>query len=153
MVHDVLVTKHHIVRTPGSSLEERETYWENIIEKARAYPGGITAFCKAYHVRKQNYYQWFKRLKLKHPEWEPLAVVRRQSKDQTEAANFVPVIVTDGAPSSEALPRLKRGKPSMPRAPHPVTLELRSSAGHIVTLPATEEFVRLVLEEVFKPSD
>jgi len=47
-----------IQRTPGSSLEERENYWMKLIERARAYPSGITAFCREHQVRKNNYYQW-----------------------------------------------------------------------------------------------
>ncbi len=34
--------KHHILKTPGNSYEEREKYWENVITKARSYPGGVT---------------------------------------------------------------------------------------------------------------
>jgi transposase len=59
-------------RTPGRSAKEREKYWTQMIEKARAYPAGVTAFCTDRGISKDNYYQWFKRLRLKHPEWNDL---------------------------------------------------------------------------------
>lgn len=58
--------------TPGDTTEERAEYWVEIIEQARRFPGGITAFCKQNGISKDNYYQWFKKLRFEHPEWEDL---------------------------------------------------------------------------------
>lgn len=60
-------------KTPGDTVAERENYWTNIIEIARTYPSGITAYCRANEISKENYYQWFRRLRKKHPEWTDLS--------------------------------------------------------------------------------
>jgi len=59
-------------RTPGKSIEAREKYWLKIIEAARRYPAGITAYCRFMDISKNNYYFWFKRLRPNHPEWHDL---------------------------------------------------------------------------------
>jgi transposase len=59
-------------KTPGKSPADRKKYWTEIIEEARKYPNGITQYCRDKRVSKDNYYQWFKRLKEEHPDWEPL---------------------------------------------------------------------------------
>jgi len=56
-------------KTPGKSPADRKKYWTEIIEEARKYPNGITRYCRDKRVSKDNYYQWFKRLKEEHPEW------------------------------------------------------------------------------------
>lgn len=60
-------------KTPGDTVAEREKYWTDIIEIARKYPSGITAYCRANEISKENYYQWFRRLRKKHPEWTDLS--------------------------------------------------------------------------------
>jgi len=60
-------------KTPGSTATEREVYWTNEIQKARAYPGGVTAYCTDTGLSKENYYSWFRKLRAKHPEWEDLS--------------------------------------------------------------------------------
>ena len=59
-------------RTPGKTMAAKEKYWEKIIEAARRYPAGVTEYCRVMNVSKDNYYQWFKRLREKHPEWHDL---------------------------------------------------------------------------------
>lgn len=114
-----------IRRTPGSSPEDREKYWENTIEKARAYPSGVTAFCRVHHIRKHNYYQWFKRLKLKHPEWEKALPTKRSWPRENKKA-FVPVIVKDAqAEKAPAAKELKAGD----------FIEIRMAKGHTIVLP------------------
>ncbi len=58
--------------TPGYSAEERENYWVEIINAARRHPRGVTAYLLSVGVEKENYYQWFKKLRAKHPEWKDL---------------------------------------------------------------------------------
>jgi transposase-like protein len=60
-------------RTPGKTTASKEKYWEKIIEAARRYPQGVTQYCRVMNVSKDNYYQWFKRLRAKHPEWHDLS--------------------------------------------------------------------------------
>lgn len=60
-------------RTRGKTTAAKEKYWEKIIEAARRYPQGITQYCRVMNVKKGNYYQWFKRLRAKHPEWHDLS--------------------------------------------------------------------------------
>ena len=56
--------------TPGSTSEEREAYWIRIINEARAYPAGVSAYCDDNDVSANSYYQWFKTLRARHPEWK-----------------------------------------------------------------------------------
>lgn len=60
-------------KTPGKTPAAKEKYWTKIIEQARKYPKGITEFCRAMNISKNNYYFWFKRLRAKHPEWHDLS--------------------------------------------------------------------------------
>jgi transposase-like protein len=59
-------------KTPGKGAAERGKYWTRVIEKARLYPTGITSYCRDTNVSKNNYYSWFKKLRVDHPEWEDL---------------------------------------------------------------------------------
>jgi transposase len=68
-------------RTPGNTPEKRERYWIKVIEQARRYPEGVTAFCESKNISKPNYYFWFKRLRPLHPDWNDL------SKDPSHRAS------------------------------------------------------------------
>ncbi len=59
-------------KTPGKTTASKEKYWAKIIEAARRYPKGVTEYCRVMNVSKDNYYQWFKRLRAQHPEWHDL---------------------------------------------------------------------------------
>jgi transposase-like protein len=59
--------------TPGDTNEERSEYWIRIITEARRYPLGVTAYLASRGLEKDNYYQWFKKLRKTHPEWNDLA--------------------------------------------------------------------------------
>jgi transposase len=56
--------------TPGDSPEERESYWVSIIDEARRYPEGVTAYCSDCNISKNNYYSWFRKLRPKHSNWK-----------------------------------------------------------------------------------
>lgn len=73
-------------RTPGKTAEQRAEHWTKIIEEARRYPAGITAFCNDRGVNKNNYYQWFKKLRPFHPEWTDLAEDTAHRSMRTHAA-------------------------------------------------------------------
>jgi transposase-like protein len=60
-------------RTPGKSLESRERYWTKKIEEARRNPRGVTDYCRRNNISKDNYYQWFKRLRKMRPDWYDLS--------------------------------------------------------------------------------
>jgi transposase len=66
-------TRDDMKRTPGKTIAAKEKYWTKIIEAARRYPKGVTEYCRVMNVSKDNYYQWFKRLRAKHPEWHDLS--------------------------------------------------------------------------------
>jgi len=59
-------------KTPGKTPAARERYWTKIIVEARAYPDGVNAYCELHGVMVNNYYQWFRKLRHKHPEWVDL---------------------------------------------------------------------------------
>jgi hypothetical protein len=80
-------------RTPGKTMAEREHYWTKIITQARVHSDGVSAYCAAKNISINNYYNWFKRLRVKHPEWNDLATHRaelngngsnRQTEPETE---------------------------------------------------------------------
>jgi transposase-like protein len=58
--------------TPGKTSAERESYWVKIINEARRYPKGVSAYLEDNGYEKDNYYQWFKKLRPSHPEWNDL---------------------------------------------------------------------------------
>jgi transposase len=57
-------------RRSGRTPEQREVFWTNIIQEARAYAAGVTAYCDDNNVSIHTYYSWFRRLRPKHPEWQ-----------------------------------------------------------------------------------
>lgn len=77
-------------KTPGYTDEERNEYWTKIINEARQYSLGITAFLESRGLEKNNYYQWFKKLRKQHPEWNDLAkdpkhrAMRERSKGRSK---------------------------------------------------------------------
>ena len=60
-------------KTPGKTVAAREKYWTKVIEEARSYPEGVTAYCRWAGVSKGNYYSWFRRLRVHHPDWHDLS--------------------------------------------------------------------------------
>lgn len=70
-------------KTPGTTDKDKANYWQAIIEEARKYPAGITAYCADKGVPHGNYYVWFKRLRPEHPEWADLG------KDKSHTARRV----------------------------------------------------------------
>jgi transposase len=60
-------------RTPGNTTAEKEKYWTQIIEEARKFPAGVAAYCADNGISHNNYYYWFKRLRVKHLEWTDLS--------------------------------------------------------------------------------
>ncbi len=59
-------------KTPGDSPEERAEYWTGVIEDARKYRAGVSAYLRDKGLQKNNYYQWYKKLRKQHPEWNDL---------------------------------------------------------------------------------
>lgn len=56
--------------TPGDTPAEREAYWVGVIDEARRYRDGVTAYCRDCNISKNNYYSWFRRLRPKHSNWK-----------------------------------------------------------------------------------
>ena len=71
-------------RTPGRTTAEKVKYWTRHIEAARKYPNGVTAYCSDHALEKNNYYQWFRRLRTMHPEWEDLSNTSSGTKPTAE---------------------------------------------------------------------
>jgi transposase len=94
-------------KTPGKTIEARERYWTKIIVAARAYPEGITAYCRFMNVSKNNYYFWFKRLRAEHPDWHDLSnypeIVASSRQKQ-------PVTGEDSTPATEVEINSRRRK-------------------------------------------
>jgi transposase-like protein len=72
-------------KTPGKTAEERERYWTEVIEQGRKYSGGVTAYCQDNGVSKTNYYAWFHRLRVNHPDWHDLSTDRGHRKGREQA--------------------------------------------------------------------
>lgn len=56
-------------QTPGNTPASREQYWTRIIKQARQSPKGVKVYCADRGISVDSYYGWFKRLRVKHPEW------------------------------------------------------------------------------------
>lgn len=56
-------------KTPGRNSADRARYWTKHIQQARAYNGGVTAYCRLRGLEKNTYYHYFKKLRVLHPEW------------------------------------------------------------------------------------
>lgn len=89
-------------KTPGDSTAEREAYWTSIIEEARQYPDGITAFCRDRGIEKNNYYSWFNKLRKAHPEWNDLG------HDRTHRLKKAKSALKKRQPETEVGPKARR---------------------------------------------
>lgn len=87
--------------TPGETPAERAAYWTDIIEEARVCERGITAFLIERDLQKENYYQWFRKLRTEHPEWVDLNKGNRTAKKKSNA-------VSPKRPSPEVSDKVKR---------------------------------------------
>jgi len=93
-------------RTPGETTLQRAAYWTDIIEEARTYKPGVTAFCRDRDLEKNNYYQWFRKLRTEHPEWVDLNNSKRPAKKKAKTKSPQP-------PSPEVSDKAKRRTFSM----------------------------------------
>jgi len=82
-------------KTPGNSIEERERYWTGIVEEARRYPDGVTAYCTAKGISHNSYYYWFKRLRVKHPEWSDLSTNSARTKKRQKRVKLQKKLVRE----------------------------------------------------------
>lgn len=48
---------------------ERQAYWVGVINEARNYRGGISAYLREYKISKPLYYSWFRKLRHRHDSW------------------------------------------------------------------------------------
>ncbi len=92
--------------TPGYTDEERDQYWIEIIVEARKHPMGITDYLTQHGIEKNNYYQWFKKLRKAHPEWKDL------SKDPKHRAMREKTKGRDRLPKTEVQEKPKRRRHS-----------------------------------------
>lgn len=65
----LLISETEMKKTPGKTPAARERYWTKIIVEARVHAEGVNAYCKHHDININNYYQWFRKLRHKHPEW------------------------------------------------------------------------------------
>jgi transposase-like protein len=49
-----------------------ERKWTQVIDEARQFSDGVTAYCKRENISKRVYYDWFAKLRPQHPEWQDL---------------------------------------------------------------------------------
>lgn len=76
----------------GNNPQEREAYWVNVINKARQYEEGVTAYCRDYNISKNSYYSWFKVLRPRHLEWSEDLPHSRPKKKKTNSAPETEVV-------------------------------------------------------------
>jgi transposase len=92
-------------KTQQKKTAQKEQFWTSFIIEARAYSGGVAAYCHVKNVSKNTYYYWFKRLRGSHPEWVDLVQQppqRKGVKKQDQASK--------AEPETEVLERAKRRK-------------------------------------------
>lgn len=72
-------------KTHGKTKEEREKFWTEKIEAARAHPVSIKAYCRESGTSINSLYQWMAKLKPFHPEWDDRRPGRiKNEKSQTK---------------------------------------------------------------------
>lgn len=79
-------------KSPANTPQEREAYWVDIINKARQYEEGVTAYCRDYKISKNNYYSWFKVLRPRYLEWSKDLPHSRPKKKKTKRASETEVV-------------------------------------------------------------
>lgn len=62
----------------GNTVKEREGFWTQVIEAARAYPEGVKSYCEKNNISQDLYYAWFRKLRGQHPDWLTLTGGRRK---------------------------------------------------------------------------
>lgn len=69
----------------GDTVEERESYWTQVIQEARVYPEGVKSYCEQNDISQDLYYAWFRKLRGQHPEWLTLTGGRRKKDGESSA--------------------------------------------------------------------
>lgn len=64
----------------GNTVKEREGFWTQVIEAARAYPEGVKSYCEKNNISQDLYYAWFRKLRGQHPDWFTLTGGRRKKR-------------------------------------------------------------------------
>lgn len=59
-----------MLRVGSEKGHDASSYWGGIIEQARSYRHGVTAYCRANSISKRAFYHWFGKLRNQHPEWK-----------------------------------------------------------------------------------
>jgi hypothetical protein len=67
----------------------------------------VTAYCRVMNVSKDNYYQWLKRLRKQHPEWQDLLNHTELIKSNTATGRFVEAKGSEPTNAKEAGPNLR----------------------------------------------
>lgn len=70
-------------KSSGKTNLAKERHWTKIIREAREYPTGVAAYCADKNISKNTYYYWFKKLRVKHPDWTDLNGTPSDGKNGT----------------------------------------------------------------------
>jgi len=70
-------------KSSGKTNLAKERHWTKVIGEAREYPTGVAVYCTDKNISKNTYYYWFKKLRVKHPEWADLNGSQSAGKNGT----------------------------------------------------------------------
>lgn len=89
-----------MVQGNEKSQTERERHWVAVIEAARSYSKGVTQYCEDQGISRHSYYNWFARLRSKHPEWNvPASSKQRNLRNSAKKAPAVPAVEVEVRPA------------------------------------------------------
>ena len=95
---------------------DESKYWTRIITEARKYPDGVDGYLKEHDIKRPAYYNWFKRLKPKYPEWKKSLSRKGRPLGPRRKKMFVPINIEPGKSSAGAV-------------------EIRLAGGHTIAFP------------------
>jgi hypothetical protein len=103
-----------------------QKYWTRIIIEARKHPDGIESYLAEHGVSRPAYYNWFKKLKSKHPQWKKSASRKGKKLGPRRKKMFVPINIEPAKATSTG------------------AIEIRLSGGHTIAFPEGVDEASLV---------
>ncbi len=97
---------------------EESKYWTRVINAARKHPREIEVYLQENELSRPSYYNWFKKLKPKHPEWKKSLSRKGRRLGPRRKKMFVPINIEPDKASDASS-----------------AVEIRLAGGHTIAFP------------------
>lgn len=97
---------------------DESKYWTRVITEARKHPQGVEVYLQEHELSRLVYYNWFKKLKPKHPEWKKHLSRKGKRLGSRSKKMFVPINIAPSRASSSSS-----------------AVEIRLAGGHTIAFP------------------